>query len=83
MKVYQCRECGNTLSKTAKECGNPSCKSSDPFGKEAAIRRRQVTLVILLISVVGSFATATHFGIITPQDIHDFGASIAALIRPH
>ncbi|WP_155033836.1 hypothetical protein [Burkholderia pseudomallei] len=76
MKVYRCIDCNNQLSKTAKECGNPSCKSSDPFGKERALKRRQTVGVILMMVIIGGFVAATHFGIITPKDVHDFITSL-------
>lgn len=67
-RFKECVDCGNKLSPTAKECGNPSCRSSDPFGKERFQRRLKRLTGVGMIAAAGVFYVY-HFGLVSPLDI--------------
>ncbi len=79
---FSCVDCGNPLSRTARECGNPQCKSTDPFGKERALKRRQFIGGTILVLAALAFTAALHFQIVTPQDIHDFLVGLFNMTKP-
>lgn len=64
----KCVDCGNQLSRTAKECGNSSCRSSDPFGTERFQRKLKRLAGVGMIVAAGVFYVY-HFGLVNPLDI--------------
>lgn len=64
----KCVDCGNSLSSTAKTCGNPQCYSSDPFGKDRRSKKISKLLGVLVIILAVGFYIY-QYGLTNPLDI--------------
>lgn len=73
MALSNCIDCQNPLSPTAKECN--ICKSTDPFGKNRSLRRRQRWIIAFGILVGSIMFVLFREGVVT------WGMVIQLLIR--
>jgi hypothetical protein len=64
-KISTCVDCGNSLSITAKTCGNSKCCSTDPFGKDRLNKKLSRFLGVVMIVGACSFYIY-QYGFVNP-----------------